>query len=375
MKKVVKILLLSFAISGLCTSCKNDGPETPTKGYRFSVDGYAGDDNTPRAYWSDNGQNILSFAWDYTNDENPVYEMKMAMRKPGEGSLLKSLDGSDCTDVLIKPHSNEDTHWAVLETVKEFEHPLSSANYDGYLLYGLHGKGITIEHGSFTQVQIPMPNEFTQTADTDDDNDNDFHPTAHLRDYMYMYAKANITNSSATLDFRHLIVPIRFRVYNWRTNEEPSIIYSVTMKEANGGAISRSRIDYTVSYDQDDLMPEYPQGMTYSSITVKGMKDDVEGFSINPRDQDGDEVMFYVNLLPFGDEEDALKGKTLLFSLEVDDISGEHRKDYMTYELPSEEIYDVTGSYNWIAGNLYTIHLYLDDVQQAAKVTFNDWTD
>ena len=358
-------LLYTLAVAAIVVGCEQDYepvvPDTPTAGYRFTFDGSAGDDNTTRASWTDNNDGKLTFAWDYTDEDNPRYEMVMGFLTPEGNDFLQTIDGSKYSDVIIKPHSKDDEHWATFETVKWYDPIMPDSDYDGYTVLALHGKAIELPDGSFSNVHMLMPNEFTQRED----------PTNHLKDFMYMYADATIQNGSATLDFRHLTVPVRFRVYNWRT--EASTIYNVIMKEANGGAISRSRIDFTVSESSKSLIPVYPQAEFHNYVKVKGVKNNVEGFSINPKGENGDILTFYAHLLPLGEEDGTLEGKTLVFTLEVNDPSGEGRKTYLTYELPAETFYQATQSYNWQAGDLYTFHLYLDDVLTVGKVTVNDW--
>ena len=77
-----------------------------------------------------------------------------------------------------------------------------------------------------------------------------------------------------------------------------------------------------------------------------------------------------------------LQGKTILFTIEANDIvSGEKKVQYLTSELDhisAEKFYQATQSYNWKAGDLYTFHIYLDDAIKGItieKVSIKEWVN
>lgn len=76
--------------------------------------------------------------------------------------------------------------------------------------------------------------------------------------------------------------------------------------------------------------------------------------------------------------ETPFQNSTLRFTLIAQDLTGtaaQGEYKYFTYELSGEVFKEATGSYDWQTSDLYTFHLYLDDVLTVGKVTVNDWAD
>ena len=362
--KIYNIILSGLLLSSMVSCDGNDTipeiPEQPTESYQFTFGGSTDtDEETTRASWTDgsiDGKNKLVFGWDYTDKSNPTYDMKMAFINPNDGKPLTSTKGKNYTDVTILQHSTKnDSHWAEFETVERYTNPLKT--YDGYTLIAVNGKGSTVKTSPYA-IELTMPATFTQSAANSLD---------HLSDYMYMYATDTIKNGDATgLQFKHLTAPVRFRIHNWRPSEAK--IYSVSMNVANDQSLASS----TVSVGTN--------GTTYSSahsaITVKAA--DNAPFSIAERTQK-EYIDLYAHILPMSSS-DGLKGKTIQFTIEANDIvTGEEKVQYLTSELDhidAEKFYKATGSYNWIAGDLYTFHIYLDDAIKGVtieSVSIKEW--
>lgn len=364
--KVNHIILSALLLSSMVSCDGNDitpevpdTPEQPTEGYQFTFGGSTyTDEEATRASWtaSTTDKNKLIFGWDYTDKSNPTYEMKMAFLD-AQGSPLQSTEEQNYTDVTIMKHSTktDDSHWAEFKTVERYANPLKT--YDGYTLIAVNGKNSTVQTSPFA-MQLAMPNTFTQQA---------ANSLAHLSDYMYMYATATIKNGDATgLQFKHLTAPVRFRIHNWRPSEVK--IYSVSMHEAKNGSLTSGAVSVASN------------GATYSSahsaITVKAA--DNAYFSIAKRSEK-EYIDLYAHVLPLSND-NSLKGKTLQFTLQANDIvTGEEKVEYLTLDnITAKAFYDATGSYNWKAGYLYTFHIYLDDAIKEItikSVSIEDWVN
>ena len=364
--KVYHIILSGLLLSSMASCDGNDitpeipdTPEQPTEGYQFTFGGSTDiDEESTRASWTDeitdnNGKRHLVFGWDYTDQNN--YEMKMAFLD-ANGSPLISKGEKNYSDITILKHSTktDDSHWAEFETVERYANPLKE--YDGYTLIAVNGKSSTVNASPFA-IQMEMPNTFTQSA---------ANSLAHLSDYMYMYDTYKLEGGTAHLKFKHLTAPVRFRIHNWRPSAVK--IYSASMHVADGSLTSSS-----VSVGSNGATYG---ATTHSSITVAAAND--EGFSIAERSQK-EYIDLYAHVLPLSDD-NGLKGKTIQFTIEANDIvTGEKTVLYQTSELDhitADKFYQATKSYNWIAGDLYTFHIYLDDAIEGItikSVSIKEW--
>ena len=177
-----------------------------------------------------------------------------------------------------------------------------------------------------------------------------------------MYAEGVLANCTASLTFNHLAAYLRFKVYNWR--RVPATLYGVKMEivDAEGNTVPASGIQ--ANYQTN--------GFDYTPAT------DGEGIQVGFADGGltfDDKVFLYAPVFPVGTE-NPFQGKTLRFSLIAQDPTGvaaQGEYEYFTYELSGETFKNVTKSYDWTAGDLYTFHLYLDDVLKVPEVTVNDW--
>ena len=342
-----------------------DTPEQPTEGYQFTFGGSTDiDEESTRASWTDeitdnNGKRHLVFGWDYTDKSNPTYEMKMAFLDANGSPLISNGNGNgnrNYSDITILKHSTktDDSHWAEFETVERYAKPLKE--YDGYTLIAVNGKNSTVNASPFA-IQMEMPNTFTQSA---------ANSLAHLSDYMYMYDTYVLEGGTAHLKFKHLTAPVRFRIHNLRPSEVK--IYSASMQIADISGLTGA----TVSVSSN--------GATYSSahsaITVKAA--DNAYFSIAECSQN-EYIDLYAHVLPLSGS-NGLRGGTIQFTIEANDIvSGEEKVQYLTSELDhitADKFYQATKSYNWIAGDLYTFHIYLDDAIDGItieKVSIKEW--
>lgn len=367
--KLYNIILSGLLLSSMASCDGNDiipelpdTPEQPTEGYQFIFGGSTDtEEEATRASWTDeitgnDGKRHLVFGWDYTDKSNRTYDMKMAFVN-AQGSPLQSTEEQNYTDVTIMKHSTrtDDSHWAEFETVERYANPLKE--YDGYTLIAVNGKNSTVKTSPSFAMELAMPNTFTQAA---------ANSLTHLRDYMYMYDTYVLKGGDAHLKFKHLTAPVRFRIHNWRPSEVK--IYSASMQIAGISGLTGA----TVSVSSN--------GATYSSshsaITVKAA--DNAYFSIAERSQN-EYIDLYAHVLPLSGN-NGLRGGTIQFTIEANDIvSGEKKVQYLTSELDhisAEKFYQETQSYNWIAGDLYTFHIYLDDAIEKitmSSVSIKEW--
>ena len=332
-------------------------PEHPTEGYRFTFGGSIDtDEEATRASWTDvteNGKKLV-FGWDYTDKENPTYEMKMAFISP-DGTPLVSTgeNGKNHTDVTIMKHSTKgnDRHWAEFETVERYDGELKE--YDGHTLIAVNGKNSELKQiEDKYAIQLAIPHTFEQ---------KEANSLTHLSDYMYMYDTYKFQGGDAHLKFEHVTAPVRFRIHNWRPSEVK--IYSASMHLSDNQAVVGSSVSVSTNG------PTYSSG--HSSITVKAVGDSY--FTIAERSKK-EYIDLYAHVFPL---EGTLEGKTIQFTIEANDfVTGKNKVHYLTSELDhisAEDFFKATQSYNWRAGYLYTFHMYLDDAIKNITVSIMDW--
>lgn len=349
--------IVAFAVvAGIFVSCSNedtvpDTPNTPVAGRHLYLSGSAGDNNAAtRATWTNHDKATLSFMWDYSVADTTASELKMAFVKGG--SCLKTTKGNRITDARILKHTDsdkaEDSHWAVFETIEGFNPEMPESEYEGYTVYAvtpINDANNSImevdENGNFSTM-LKMPTTFIQTG-----KDN----LEHLSNYVYMYAEGVLTNCTATLSFYHLAAYLRFKIYNWRG--EPATLYGVEMEVVDADGNVAPALGIQADYSAN--------GFNYTPAS--------DGCGIQVDIADGgivfdDKVYLFASVFPVG-LENPFENKTMRFSLIAQDPTGvaaQGEYKYLTYELSGEVFKNVTGSYDWIPGELYTFHLYLDDV-------------
>ena len=377
MKATCKQYLL-LAVAAIVVGCSDDHepvvpdtpdvPDTPTVGRHLRLGGSAGNDKAAtRASWTDNSSK-LTFAWEYSDPDATTSELKMAFTKT-DGSYLKTIKGNPVADMRILRHSDEekagDSHWAEFEDIEGFDPTMPDSYYDGHTVHAVtpindvndSEANVTVgddNKGTFTAT-LKMPTSFTQSGKNN---------LKHLSDYLYMYAESVLEGGTASLTFEHLAAYVRFKVQNKR--EDYADLYTVKMEvvDAENNAAPASGI--SAAYTAD--------GFTYTPATA--------GTGIEVKITDGDKInqdgyiYLYAPVFPVGTV-NPFQGKTLCFTLIANNpiVGTEEEYRYFTYKLSGEEFEEVTKSYDWKRGDLYTFHLDLDDVLEVAKVTVNDWTE
>lgn len=375
MKATCKQYLL-LAVAAIVVGCSDDHepvvpdtpdvPDTPTVGRHLRLGGSAGNDNAAtRASWTDNNNSKLTFAWDYTPNPETATESEMKMAFVKSGNWLESIEGRKVVDAKILQHSDAEKatnkHWAEFETIDTYNPEMPDSEYDGHTVHAItpihatNGSDVNVDNkGTFTAT-LKMPTSFTQSGKNN---------LKHLSDYLYMYAERVLEGGTASLTFEHLAAYVRFKVQNKR--EDYADLYTVKMEvvDAENKAVPASGISaaYTAG------------GFTYTAATADaGIEVKITGGDkIN---QDG-YIYLYAPVFPVGTV-NPFQGKTLCFTLIADNpIEGtEEEYRYFTYKLSGEEFEEVTKSYDWKRGVLYTFHLDLDDVLEVAGITVNDWTE
>lgn len=376
MRSILRTFIFTSAVAGLFVSCNNDDigpdtpdtPDTPTAQYHLRFSGSVGDDNAAtRATWTDNNDGKLTFAWDYQEPNATTSDLKMAFIND-EGDYLMNSELSSVTQARILQHTDpakaDDKHWAEFETIEGFAPEWTDDVFDRYNVYAV--TPINDVNNSQVKVKIEdnkakinavlqMPTTFTQSGKNN---------LAHLSDYMYMYATDVLEGSTASLDFANLASYIRFKVYNWRG--EPATLYGVKLEVVDTGGNAVPASGSLASYTSE--------GFVYTPAT------DGKGIQVNLADGGlivEDNVFLYAPVFPVGSE-NPFQNSTLRFTLIAQDLTGtaaQGEYKYFTYELSGEVFKEATGSYDWQTSDLYTFHLYLDDVLTVGKVTVNDWAD
>ncbi len=368
MRTIRKIFILA-AVAGLFAACQQDDiepdvPDTPTVGRHLRFSGSAGNDNAAtRASWEDRNNGKLTFAWDYSASDATTSELKMAFIR--NGVCLSTVKGNRVADMKILQHTDEEKstnkHWAEFEDIEGFDPEMPDSEYDGHTVHAItpihatNGSDVNVDdNGTFTAT-LNMPTTFTQSGENN---------LEHLSDYLYMYAESVLANGTASLTFDHLAAYVRFKVYNWRG--VPATLYGVKLEvvDADGNTDTASGVQ--ADYADD--------GFVYTPATAgQGVQVDITDGSIAT---DGS-IFLYAPVFPVGSE-NSFEGKTLRFTIIAQDPTGaaeQGKYEYFTYELKGETFKSVTGSYDWIPGDLYTFHLYLDDVLKVPEVTVNDWIE
>ena len=376
MRSILRTFIFASAVAGLFASCNNDDigpdtpdtPDTPTAECHLRFSGSVGDDNAAtRANWTDNNDGKLTFAWDYQESDATTSDLKMAFIND-DGDYLMNSELSSVTQARVLRHTDpakaDDKHWAEFETIEGFDPQWTDDNFDGYRVYAV----TPINDVNNSQVNVKLENDIAEfyatlkmpTTFTQSGENN----LAHLSDYMYMYATDVLEGRTASLHFAHLASYIRFKVYNWRG--VPATLYGVKLEvvDAGGNAVpaSGSLANYTY------------EGFVYTPAT------DGNGIQVNLADGGltvEDNVFLYAPVFPVG-AENPFQNNTLRFTLIAQDPTGtaaQGEYKYFTYELSGEVFKKATSSYDWQPGDLYTFHLYLDDVLTVGNVTVNDWAD
>ena len=345
------LTLLLAAFSFLLSSCSNDdivsdtpdAPEQPTTGYRLTFDGGVGNETTTRAHWTDpNGSGSLFFNWDYTPAGEDGNEMVMAIHKE---SFLSSISGSLYTYVTIKPHGkwSGDAHWAMFETVEEYESPLSSGKYEGYYVMALTPfndvNEASIEYCDAEEfyATLPMPSTFEQGVHKE--------PT-FLRDYMYMWAD-NMIIGNATLLFHHIPATFRFKIVNNRPETARINSVKVTVVDTDGTEqpVASESVEVYLIAEEDPTF-NYSTD-SYTEVTT----------NINTDLGTGEQFTAYALVLPLAGDA-PLQGKKIRFTISASNPDNE----YLSFELDAEKIYNANyGEYNWQGGKSYTINMSLKD--------------
>ena len=371
MRSILRTFLFASAVAGCFTACNNDDigpdtPDTPTAECHLRFSGSVDDDNAAtRAKWTDNNDGKLTFAWDYQESDATTSDLKMAFIND-DGDYLMNSELSSVTQARVLRHTDpakaDDKHWAEFETIEGFDPQWTDDNFDGYRVYAV----TPINDVNNSQVNVKLENDIAEfyatlkmpTTFTQSGENN----LAHLSDYMYMYATDVLEGRTASLHFAHLASYIRFKVYNWRG--VPATLYGVKLEvvDAGGNAVPASGSQANYTYD----------GFVYTPAT------DGNGIQVNLADGGltvEDNVFLYAPVFPVGTE-NPFQNSTLRFTLIAQDPTGaatQGEYKYFTYELNGEVFKEATSSYDWQAGDLYTFHLYLDDVLTVGKVTVNDW--
>ena len=354
-------LFCTFAVVASVVGCKPIEPDEKTIGYHFSFEGGVDIQDETRVRWSEGEDGGgLVFNWDYTPMGEVGNEVVMALWGSG---CLASIDGDYSTFVNVNRHGNDDRCWAMFETVEAYEKELVEGVYEGYNVLAVtpmideNGSKVTCDEREFV-AEMSMPNSFVQAEGGNPD---------FLRNYMYMYAQADISQGRAMLNFRHIPTTFRFIITNKRPNDAFINGVKVIVVDGEGEIYPVAGQKATVVMNEKNI------GKWINSI----YSGEYEGISttVDCSLAYDEKYIAYVLAFPLEDNE-AFEDRSIKFIVDVADPDNEHLAFYVNGSMIADlnEKYG-KGIYNWVGGMCYSIHLWVDDVLTFEGISVNDWID
>ena len=301
--------------------------------------------NSSRAHWEVGEDGKLSFAWDADNEGK---QLVCAIAGYGENkAFLPGYETSEAntaplyaTYTTIVP--DEVVSRATFRTLNYFNATL--ADLEGCTLHavtpiiaGNEGNAATMSSTAteFTAT-LPMPATFNQPANG---------APSYLSPYMYMHATSIITNGDASLSFKHIPTTLRFKINNQRA--KAATVKSVSFSIDETTPVAANTVTYTATGDG-----------TAATLTYNDEGHATVSVNINSELAAGNTYTAYALVLPLASAE-SFKDKTLKFSITTNNKQ-------LAFELTGDVLYSANANngyeiYNWVAGNLYTFNLNLQE--------------
>jgi hypothetical protein len=199
---------------------------------------------------------------------------------------------------------------------------------------------------------LRMPSTFKQISNGMPD---------YLKPYMYMYAAATIENGDAMLSFKHIPTTLRFKIKNKRILDAHVNSIMFTIDEQT--PVASKSVNYAAT--SNNKTPE----LTYSneghtSVTIN-IDSDLKADAT---------YTAYTLVLPLP-ETNVFQDKKIKIYVTTDSDT-----KILSYELDGQTLYAANAAkgynvYNWVAGNLYTFNLNLNDVLTFDGITVEDWVN
>ena len=357
---IKKILFGVLGLAVVATSCTPSEPIDDTEKIPtieeyvrlnfFSGCGYnaATDDveATRAAVWDDTqGSGSFTLKWESVDiDSDKTAELALILTD-GESPILgKSAATSEAEDNqeatysgMSVPPREGDAHHADFQTVSYYSAAdLDSAKY----CYAVAGDAMIIDDYSNGQhiCNFEMPSTFTQTASQD---------PRFLRDYMYMYASTTYKPNRTVLDFNYVPATFRFVVTNLTDG-------TISFKEASVSVADDP--EALVASDLATLTLNWADGATDLTFEESGHKKVSVIASSGASLTKGEVYTAYAMAMPLSTA-DALKGKTLNFSVKRDTV------EQVAFQLKDSDLAELNGGdvYNWIGGKSYTVRIYIKE--------------
>ncbi|MBP3426455.1 MAG: metallophosphoesterase [Rikenellaceae bacterium] len=364
--KINKILFWMLGVAMFAVGCSEGEPTHDQNGEEqppvetveeyvrlnlFSGCGYnaATDDveATRTAVWDDvQGSGPFTLKWESVDINSDQTDKLSLIISDGENPILgqtesqlgTSFKEGTCSGLSVTPHQG-DAHHADFQTVLYYDtEELECAEY----CYAVAGDAQIFEDTENGQhlCTLDMPSAFTQTTSQD---------PRFLRDYLYMYATAAYTEGRTILDFNYIPATFRFVITN--TTSHAIAIYgaSVSLAEQDGEESSVASKTANVAFD-------WATGKAELSFEEDGYNKVSVAAGTGASLATGDSYVAYAMALPLASN-DALKGKTLNFSVKSDTL------EQVAFQLKDTELAALNGSdtYNWVSGKSYTIRIYIKE--------------
>ena len=343
-----KIALSLLAFVSLAVGCTDREPsfdkeKHPTEVYQqlniVSGCGHnaaTSDSEVSRAVWHDaEGEGSLILKW---NSEDHLAFVVSDGEKPIAGRPSPEADTEQSYSSLsVAPHEG-DVHHADFTTALYYntDH-LQRATY----CYAVSGDVQIEERAEQGQhlAHIEMPATFTQHTNQE---------PSFLRPSMYMYAVAAYKGERTTLNFKHIPATLRFVVTNATSHD--IVLQEASVGTSSGDAVAGASAGVVFDWGSGEA----------EVLLGKGNHEKVSVNVENGRLAAGEKYTAYALVLPLS-ESDALKGKTLNFSIKSDDQS------QVAIELDGQKLAELNGNnlYNWVGGKSYTVRVTVREDRKA----------
>ncbi len=347
-----KIALWVLAFAALMVGCTGGEPsfdkeEYPVEEYvRLSLVGGCGhnaatdDSEVSRAVWDDgNGSGSLLLKWESAAASDSFAFVLSDGEKAMVGRDEPEVEREYSHSALSVEAQEGDAYHAYLQTALYYNADcLPNAKY----CYAVAGCASVTERANEGQhlCHMEMPATFTQTANQE---------PSFLGNNMYMYATAAYNGERTTLNFKHIPAVFRFVVTNSTAHD--IVLQQVSVSDASGEEVASKTAGVTLDWASGDVAVSFGKGGHKKVVT------NIENGTLAA----GKKYTAYTLAMPLS-ESDALKGKTLNFSIKSD---GEER---IALELDAAKLAELNGGnrYNWVGGNSYTIRIDMREEKRAA---------
>ncbi len=354
--EINKITLWVLSLAALAASCTGGEPsfdkeEYPTDEYvRLNLMSGCGhnaasaDSEATRAVWDDtNGSGSLILKWESADYSDHLAFVMSDGEKPIAGRISPEADTETTHSALsIAPHE-EDAHHANFQTALYYNtEDLQSVKYCYAVAGDVHIKERADEGKHLAHIE--MPATFEQTTNQE---------PAFLRSNMYMYATAPYNGERTTLNFKHIPATFRFVVTN--TTSHDIVLQEASISATTEEVIASKSAGVAFDWSSGEADVFFGKG-GHSKVAVNITDGTVSA---------GKSYIAYALAMPLS-ESDALKGKTLNFSIKSDGA------EQVVFQLEASKLAELNGGnrYNWVSGKSYTIRINLREEKMATgKIT------